>query len=398
MKQIITLLLAITTLYGTAQISDTLNEPVNTAKLLDLKDVSSKTIVGAYAQIDYNFPVGDSVRHNGNLDVHRLIVFLGYNFNERVSFLTEIEIEHVKEVFIEQAFLKYKMHDLLSFTGGLILIPMGIINEYHEPPTFNGVERPNLDGKIVPTTWRELGLGFTGRSDHLSLKYQLYAVNGFNGYDGGGKFRGTDGLRKGRQKGAKSFMSSPNFCTKVDYYGINGLKLGLAGYFGKSQSDLYEGLNTSNAAAKARADSSVVGITMTGFDARYNNGGFEARGQVIYANLSNIGQYNLFTGKDLGSEMLGYYIEAGFDILSLVKKECNQKLIAFARYENYDTHFSKNDDGQINTDYFRTDITFGLNYKIDERAAFKADYQIFTNGDGDDLPGQLNFGIGIWFF
>ena len=203
-------------------------------------------------------------------------------------------------------------------------------------PTFNGVERPNVDKNIVPTTWREIGAGITGRFDEVSLKYQLYVVNGFNGYDGSGKFRGIDGLRKGRQKGAESFISSPNFSGKLDYYGVSGLKLGLAGYFGKSQSTMFANLNDSDRTAVTQADSSVIDIAMFGIDARYNTGGLQLKGQYIFANLDNTSQYNAFTGKDLGSALQGFYLEAAYNLFH--SKDTSEKLITFARYEKYNTH------------------------------------------------------------
>ena len=82
-----------------------------------------------------------------------------------------------------------------------MLVPMGIVNEYHEPTTFNGVERPSLDNKIVPTTWREMGIGVSGRINSASIRYQAYLMNGFLSYGESHKLRGSDGLRKGRQKG-----------------------------------------------------------------------------------------------------------------------------------------------------------------------------------------------------
>lgn len=375
----------------------TTNEPLNSVANIIAGNISKGVTLGAYAQIDYNQPFGDTVRKNGKLDVHRLVTFMGYKFNDRTHFVTEIEIEHVKEVFVEQAFLSYRIDEKLNFRAGLILIPMGIVNEYHEPPTYNGVERPNLDSKIVPTTWRELGAGFSGRFDDLSLKYQIYVFNGFNGFSGSGKFRGTDGFRKGRQKGAESFMSSPNLSTKIDYYGIMGLKLGLAAYYGKSQSTLYDGLDTdNNSNAVKTADSSVVGITMLGFDARYQNKGFEARAQYILTNTSNTGQYNTFTGKDLGSQMTGYYVEAGYNVLKFFKDTKN-KMLVFARYENYNTHADV--DGITKNDaYNRTDVTVGLGFKVADGAVFKADYQLFQNADSKiDDKNQINIGVGIWF-
>ncbi len=377
----------------------TTNAPMNSAQNI-LSGNSGKTIIiGGYGQIDYNQPLNDTARANGNLDVHRMVIFMGYKFNDRVQFVTEVEFEHVKEVYVEQAFLNYSISQPFNIRAGLMLIPMGIINEYHEPTTFNGVERPNIDGKIVPTTWREMGAGFTGTIDNLSLKYQAYVVNGFLGYDGGGVLRGSDGFRKGRQKGAESTMSSPNFSTKVDYYGIKGLKLGAAAYFGNTQSKMYNGLlDADTTGALARADSSIVGITMFGLDARYQFKGLELRAQFIKADIANAKEYNIFTGKDLGSSMLGYYGEIGYDVLSIFKKNAKEKVILFGRYEFYDTHDSTPVDTDKNDSYARTDITLGITYKVSNGAAFKADYQLFDNkADGNTPSKQINFGVGVWF-
>ncbi|RMG81018.1 MAG: hypothetical protein D6714_13645, partial [Bacteroidetes bacterium] len=243
--------------------------------------------IGGYGQVDYNQPLNGDTKENGNLDVHRLVLLFGYKFDSKTSFVTEVEFEHVEEVSVEQMFMNYRFNQSLNFRAGLMLVPMGIVNEYHEPPTFNGVERPNLDKIIVPTTWREIGMGLTGRIDPLSLRYQAYILNGFNGYDGSAKFSGKNGLRSGRQKGAESFSSAPNFAAKVDYYGISGLKLGLSGYFGDSQTTLQDGIDKNDRLAQSRADSSVVGIAMLGLDARYNLNGFEFRGQYNLVSLSN---------------------------------------------------------------------------------------------------------------
>jgi hypothetical protein len=393
-KSISTVMMAFLTLVSFAQNTETTsNLSQNAADKILASD--SKLTIGGYAQIDYNQPITDGKYSNAKLDVHRMILLFGYQFSEKTKFLTELEIEHVKEVYVEQAFLNHEILPWLNFRGGLMLVPMGIVNEYHEPPTYNGVERPNLDSKIVPTTWREIGLGFTGRVDNAALKYQLYVMNGFNGYDDGGVFRGTDGYRKGRQKGAESFMSSPTLATKIDYYGIPGLKLGLSTYNGKSQSSLYNGLDKDDATGKAQADSSVIDILMLGFDARYSIGGFEARGQFNVASNGNTAQYNEFTGKDLGSQMLGWYLEAGYDLL--YSKDTDQRLVPFIRYEKYNTH-SKTEGGlEANKAYDRTDVTAGLGWWLAPGAVLKADYQFFSNEFDDSNKGQLNLGIGIWF-
>ncbi|NOR29080.1 MAG: hypothetical protein GQ540_11190 [Lutibacter sp.] len=352
----------------------------NETKQEDQGILSNKVTIGGYAQIDYNEPDGSKV---GKLDVHRMVFLFGYKFNEKVSFVSEIEYEHVQEVFVEQAYLKYKASENMNVLAGLMLVPMGIINEFHEPPTFYGVERPNVDNYIVPTTWRELGVGISGKFDNVSLKYQAYVFNGFKSYiDGAGVLRGSDGLRKGRQKGTESVVSSPNFSAKLDYYGISGLRLGLSGYFGKTQTD-----DTS-------IEASTVGVSMIGIDARYKYNNLELRGQYINTSLSDTEDYNTLTGKDLGSKMNGLYAEIayGFDLKG------EEKLTPFLRYEKHNTHAETEGSLIANEAYDRNELIFGLNYKVAEGAAFKMDYQLMNNAiSGSDTTKQFNAGVAIWF-
>ena len=375
----------------------TTNAPLNSAQ--NLLNSSKRLTVGGYAQVDYNQGFNDSASTNGKLDVHRLVLFFGYKFNDRVNFVTEVEFEHVKEVYVEQAFVNYKIAEPISLRAGLMLIPMGIQNEYHEPTTFNGVERTSIDNAIVPTTWREMGLGFTGNLDGLSMKYQIYAVNGFLSYDGGGKLRGKDSFRKGRQKGAESTMSSPNLSAKVDFYGIKGLKIGLAGYFGNTQSTLYDGLSNNDTTGLAeQADSSIIGMSMIGFDVRYAFKAFQARGQIITSTLSNTKEYNEFTGSDLGSSMFGYYAEVGYDLINIFKKDAKERLVLFARYEAWDTHATVVTDFTKNHGYRKSAITTGLSYHIAKGAVLKGDFQIFDNEAEGNIPSnQFNLGVGVWF-
>lgn len=267
---------------------------------------------------------------------------------------------------------------------------MGIVNEYHEPTTFNGVERPSVDNKIVPTTWREIGVGVNGSLPDASLSYQAYIFNGFkstelDGDQVNGLLKGSSGLRGGRQKGIQSTISSPTFSAKLDYYGILGLRLGLSGYFGKTQAvDAIQDL-----------DGAIIGVSMVGFDARYKFKKFEARGQFIYASLTDTDLYNDLTGKDLGSALMGYYIEGGYNVLPIKAK---QRLIAFARYEHYDTQASMEGNMQRNDAYNRNDLTAGLSYHIANGVVLKGDYQFKNNAlSGSTVNNQLNFGIGVWF-
>ncbi len=372
----------------------TQGQELNTASRM-MQDEDRLT-VGGYAQIDYNQPISSGAYSNGNLDVHRMVLMFGYKFNKKVQFISEVEFEHVKEVFVEQAFLQYEITPWLKFRGGLMLIPMGIINEYHEPSTFNGVERPNLDKYIVPTTWREIGAGFAGVFPTAALSYQLYVVNGFKGYDGDPYLSGADGFRKGRQKGAESFMSTPNLTFKVNYFGINGLQLGLSAYTGNTQSTLYNGINKSDTESIALADSSVVGLTMLGMDARYNLGGLHLRGQFNYGWVSNSASYNEFTGSDLGSSLGGWYGEVSYDLFHGVER-FESGLIPFVRFEQYNTHASVEPSTLLNASYKRSDLTIGLGWRMVRGAMLKADYQVFNKKDESESKQQFNMGVAVWF-
>ncbi len=338
-------------------------------------------IVGGYAQVDYNQPEGK----NGELDVHRLVLLFGYRFSDRVQFVTEIEYEHVKELYIEQAFLNYNLNPDHSIRGGLMLVPMGIVNEYHEPTTFNGVERPNVDKSIIPTTWREIGIGITGKFDEASVRYQAYIFNGFASVEGDKFLGGPNAFRNGRQKGAESIINTPNFSTKIDYYGLPGLRLGASFYTGRSQA-------TDEA---QQFDGSDVGLNMFGLDMRYLNRRFSARGQYIHALINDAEAYNQLYETDLGSELRGWYLEMGYNLLSPVKE---QRLDAFVRYEDYDTHAAVEEAGiSRNPFYHRKEWTLGVSYHVARGAVVKGDYQFLDNAGDSGSTGQLNFGFGIWF-
>lgn len=360
---------------------------INAAQRLLSGNYASAVTIGAYGEMLYNQPEGG----NGELDVQRLVLLMGYRFNDKTQFVTEIEFEHVEEVFVEQAFVNYNVGNNVNLRGGLMLVPMGIVNEFHEPTTFNGTERPAMDNVIVPTTWRELGVGVSGRFDDLSLGYQAYLFNGFKSTiadgEGGvsGILKGSNGLRSGRQKGIKSTVDSPNLSTKVDYYGIPGLRLGFSTYFGKTQAaDDVEEIDGAN-----------IGISMVGLDARYAYQRFTARGQFIHASLSDTEDYNALTGRDLGSALQGWYVEGAFNLLP-TKNE--QKLFAFARYEKYDTHASTVGSLTKNDAYDRTDVTTGLTYHLAPGVVLKGDYQFRSNAlENNNVKNRLNFGIGVWY-
>jgi hypothetical protein len=357
---------------------------------------SSGLSVGGYGQIDFNQQIDPDAKHLGALDVHRMVLMFGYKFNNSTNFITELELEHVSEIYVEQAFLSHRINQSLYFRGGLMLVPMGIINEYHEPTTYNGVERPNVDKYIVPSTWREIGAGFSGNIMPLSLRYQAYVMNGFMGYNGDeANFSGKNGLRSGRQKGAESSMSSPSLSVKFDHYGIKGLRLGASYYMGNSQSPLYDGLNPGDSLYQIAANGEI-GIKMFGLDARYYQNGWQLRAQYINGQFSNTAAYNKQFDADMGSAIEGYYAEVAYDVFR--KLGYSTQLLPFVRYEHYNTHHNTDPETIQNKSFERYEVIAGLGWKITPGAVIKGDFQqTWTAADTKNRKNFVNFGVGVWF-
>ena len=362
-------------------LQDSLQINSNQRILKNLAGLPQGITLGGYGEVLYNNPEN----LNSELDVQRLVLLFGYKFDERVQFVTEIEFEHVKEVYVEQAFINYNLTQGLNVRAGLMLVPMGIINEFHEPTIFNGVERPSLDKYIIPTTWREIGIGLSGRLNGISARYQAYLFNGFLSHNGeNGLLKGSNGLRSGRQKGAESTMNHVNFAGKFDFYGIRGLRLGLSGYQGKTQA--VDGQN--------EIPGSEIGVSMLGLDARYTYRKFSARGQYLRASLRDTDLYNELTGRDLGSKLMGYYLEAGYNVLPFKNK---QRLVGFVRYENFNTHHEVGNLISKNDAFHRKEWTLGFSYHIAPGAVYKIDYQNKSTAISNSTKGQFNMGVGVWF-
>jgi hypothetical protein len=362
-------------------LQDSLQINSNQRILKNLAGLPQGITLGGYGEVLYNNPEN----LNSELDVQRLVLLFGYKFDERVQFVTEIEFEHVKEVYVEQAFINYNLTQGLNVRAGLMLVPMGIINEFHEPTIFNGVERPSLDKYIIPTTWREIGIGLSGRLNGISARYQAYLFNGFLSHNGeNGLLKGSNGLRSGRQKGAESTMNHVNFAGKFDFYGIRGLRLGLSGYQGKTQA--VDGQN--------EIPGSEIGVSMLGLDARYTYRKFSARGQYLRASLRDTDLYNELTGRDLGSKLMGYYLEAGYNVLPFKNK---QRLVGFVRHENFNTHHEVGNLISKNEAFHRKEWTLGFSYHIAPGAVYKIDYQTKSTAISNSTKGQFNMGVGVWF-
>ncbi len=328
-----------------------------------------RTSLGGYGELHYN---GGDV---DELDLHRFVLFLGHEFNDRFRLATEIEIEHALagdgapgEVEIEQAFIEYDINANFVTRAGVFLIPAGILNETHEPPTFFGVERNRVESEIIPTTWWEAGAGLTGRFG-TGLSFDVAATGGLNTpITGGSAFR----IRSGRQKVAESIAKDPALTGRLRWTGIPGVELGVTGQW---QSDITQSqLGISAALVEAHADILIDGWGLRALYARWKlEDGAPGTGPAAL-------------GRDV---QYGWYVEPSyrFPVASW------GQLGVFARYSQLD-NFAGN---SVSTRVSQFDI--GVNYWPIPDIVLKADFQWAKRpaAIAADDDNRLNVGIG-WQF
>jgi hypothetical protein len=358
---------------------------------IDSPDFLDRTEIGGYMELHYNDTVGgENSSRDEQLDFHRFVLFFNHQLSDWIQFYSEVEIEHAfieggeesGEVELEQAYVDFLTGEHLNYRAGVILTPVGIINQFHEPATFNGVERPFVDTVIIPTTWSESGAGIFGNI-FPGLSYQLNLMGGLEAED----FSASSGLRGGRQKAFKTNLEDLAIAARLDYAAIPGLALGASYYLGDSAQDLDINAN--------------VRTNIWEGDFRYSISAFDFRGEVAHVNIGDAAKLNTVLGKISGTdavaeELFGWYLEGAYHFLPLVSKTTSHDSVLFVRYEEYDTQKDMPNGFAENPAFDREAWTIGLTYWPIETLAIKADYQDLKNdaGTGEDL---FNLGVG-WQF
>ena len=299
--------------------------------------------IGGYGEARYrNFESGTT----DEFDFQRAVLYFGHKFSDKWVLNTEIEMEHVEESFVEFAYLDHLHSEAINLRAGLMLTPMGLVNEMHEPTTFLGSTRSLTESYVIPSTWRENGLGLFGSREDLA--YKLYVINGM---DGSG-YGGTKGLRGGRQKGAKASAEDMAVVGALSWTPRPGLSLGVSAYEGAAGQDGSNG-NMDTSIFEAHVD--------------YRSGPFWGRALVADAAVRDRASGNM----DLG----GAYVEAGYDVLG---ESETQALFPFVRWETVDTDPSAGG--------FEDDIlTLGLHYTPISQVVFKLDHAVFDDGSQSDV-------------
>ncbi|MEM7393215.1 MAG: hypothetical protein AAF492_12795, partial [Verrucomicrobiota bacterium] len=326
-------------------------------------------------------------------DFLRGVLYFGYKYNEKWVFNSEFEFEHGStseegSASVEFAYLDYLHSPELNFRAGLLLVPVGLINELHEPTSFLSARRPDVENRIIPSTWRENGVGIFGTLNDF-IDYKAYLVNGLRGERFSGK-----GLRGGRQKGSEAKADDLAGVIRIDLNPNPGLIIGGSAYFGDSGQDIGIGVGTE--IYEAHID--------------YQAHGWSVRALGTVANVDDVAELNRFRAAaaasdgmvpadseidSVGEELVGWYVEVGYDLLNSV--ESGEKSITpYVRYEEYNTQEDTPAGFKTSAKYDVEVITVGVNYKPIDEIVFKADYQ-FYDDEADSVSDQFNLSMGYVF-
>jgi hypothetical protein len=332
--------------------------------------------IGGYGELTLNVPSNAPAV----VDLRRLVLFFGHNFNDRIRFYSEFEVEHAVtsstdqgEAEIEQAYLDGLLDSRVNLRGGLILMPVGIINIYHEPPSFNGVDRPDVDTYVIPTTWREPGLGIFGELAE-GLRYQLYFVNGFNANG----FSAGFAIREGHQEAQLADARDFGGVARLDYEPRLGTVFGASGYYATSGNTLTHTVGR-------------VPVGIVEADARTRIGGFSARGEIAFLFVGDTARLDraLAEGSPgqaeavpVSAQSRGAYVEIAYDLFHLWPAT-EQSLTAFARFDYADTQVAVPAGYTERLEFRRLIGTAGLVWRPIPQIGIKADYRRHHLGTGE---------------
>ena len=370
--------------------------------------------IGGYGEGFYRNLVGDKGDAKNHADLLRMVLYTGYKFTDSIIFNAEIEFEHATtgstksssggSVSVEFAYLDFLLRDWANIRAGLVLVPMGFLNEIHEPVYYFGVNRPDIERQIIPSTWRENGVGIHGKL-YEQVDYQAFVINGFNaeGFDSGG-------LRGGRQKGNRALAEHLAFVARLDWTPIQQLVVGGSVYHGNSGQNQKVGVSGTALFAPYTVEIPDTPTTIWEVHAQYEDHGLHLRSLFTMADIGDTadlaaalapkglggGTGELAAGEAVAGEMLGVYGEVAYDLMPLLFPDSEKTLEPFFRYSYYDTQrdvpsgFSSDKSKEIEV------YTVGVSFQPIPRVVIKADYRNRV-AKSSGLPDEFNLGVGFVF-
>lgn len=338
-------------------------------------ELEKKINFHGYGELHYNNTSEEG--KNDTMDFHRMVLGFEIPFSERIIFDTEVDFEHsASELELEYAKLDILISEGFNLRMGSLLMPVGYLNEYHEPVRFYSVERPYVQENVIPTTWQEGGIGIFG-SPLSELNYRLYLVSGLDA----SKFTAGSGIRKGRGKVAEAKADDLALVGRVEYSPLLGLDLGFSGYLGDA------------AQGNSSLDDARVGLWEA--DIRWRWKALELTGLFAQLDIDDTPKINSVTSQVIGEKTLGWYLEAAYHLGKLFLPE-EQDLVFFLRHEEFNTQEDVAPGYSPDPANDRKVTTFGLSYFPLHNLAIKADLENWENSAGSSWH-QFNLGFGYEF-
>jgi uncharacterized small protein (DUF1192 family) len=351
--------------------------------------------IGGYGEALYqNFASKDQAgapsRLDDRLDLLRVVLYTGYKFSDTILFNSEVEYEHAStgegaeergEVSVEQGYLDVRPWKGVGFRTGMVVVPLGFINELHEPPIFLGSRRPVVEQRIIPTTWHEVGLGAFGES--RTFQWRGYAIAGLSaaGFT-------AEGIKEGRQQGSQSLANDIALVGRLDLVRVPGLLVGAS-------------VLTGNSGQGAEADGRKIRGRVTLFDVHgeYEHRGLRARILYVRSSIGDVPLINAANGfhgdETVGSRQYGFYAEAGYDLMS-GRGAGEWAVIPFVRHERLNPQDRVPPGFEKDPSLDQKIWTAGVSVKPLTGVAFKADYQWLANKARTGTK-QLNLAVGFLF-
>lgn len=348
----------------------------------------SSVSIGGYGEAFY---LNSDDKGKDEADFLRNVLYFGYRFSDRILFNSEIEIEHADEIYLEFAYLDFLYNEYFNVRAGMMLTPLGFVNEVHEPQFFFGNLRPPVETQIIPSTTRENGVGIYGRLGG-QVDYRLYVQNSFNG-----EGISSSNLRGIRQKGSNTKANDLALTGRLDWNPVAGVTLGGSFWSGDmGHEDEFNG--------------EEIDLHMNLYDlrAQYRYGGLQLRALYTKVDIDDTLAVSQDKGEAIGEEMEGWYVEAGYDIFTLLNNSPDrQSLYPWVRYSEIDTQASI-DQAVIDAGFEkdgkndRNVLEVGLHYMPHPNVVIKGEVREWdsdadTNDDGTNNQTEFVLGLGYNF-
>src|SRR4051812_42322534 len=368
---------------------DRLKTDVSRMRSEQRRATESATSIFGYGEFNY-YRFRDSER-TSKADVRRFVLGFGHRFNDRLTFNSEIELEHAiassedaGEIELEQAYLDYRFSDAVNVKGGLFLIPLGILNLTHEPPTYYGVERNEVETRIIPTTWRELGFGVHGALGTQGLRYDVGITTGFNS----GKLDDPNtGIRSAHQEGSVADAHDLSVYGALNYQRPGFLVGG--------------GIFSGNSGQNGQTNTALRGVqarlTLWDVHAKYTVAGWDLQALYARGTLGDAGNVNAVTAAAATPfaaprSMMGWYTQAAYHLY----RRGDLDIAPFARIERVDIR--QQEDAALGVFQDPNNLerikTIGVNFYVHPQVVVKADLQRYET---DRTKDRFNLGLGYMF-